>query len=147
MVSTRRLIALLIALLIAGVLTVPLAAADAPRTYNSLFTPEGRKAAGRTGTYSKDPHVWVYTRAFAERFGMPEQWIDEGLQGAEALAYRVDWDYYGVKCGYFGELETCRPAAACTLDMYLPDSADLPWNTQTSNLIRIHGRKTIALSA
>ncbi|WP_426416896.1 hypothetical protein [Aestuariirhabdus sp. LZHN29] len=32
-------------------------------------------------------YQWVYTRDFAERFGLPEQWIDEDLQGVEAVVY------------------------------------------------------------
>jgi len=110
-------------------------------TYEALFTPEGRKAAGRTGTYHKDPHVWVYTQSFAQRFGMPKQWIDDTLKGAQALAYRVDWDLYGVQCGYFGETETCSPAAACVLDMYIPDTAKLPWNNEMS-YDSMYGRKS-----
>ncbi|WP_426416895.1 hypothetical protein [Aestuariirhabdus sp. LZHN29] len=32
-------------------------------------------------------YQWVYTRNFAERFGLPERWIDEDLQGVEAVVY------------------------------------------------------------
>jgi hypothetical protein len=46
-------------------------------------------------------YVWVYTSAFAKRFGMPQEWVDDELKGAEALAYRLDLDVYGTKCGYF----------------------------------------------
>jgi hypothetical protein len=49
----------------------------------------------------KDTHVWVYTSAFAKRFGMPQEWVDDELKGAEALAYRLDLDVYGTKCGYY----------------------------------------------
>jgi hypothetical protein len=45
--------------------------------------------AGKRGTYTKDTHVWVYTSKFAKRFGMPQEWVDDELKGAEALAYRV----------------------------------------------------------
>jgi hypothetical protein len=54
--------------------------------------------------------VWVYTSAFAKRFGMPQEWVDDELKGAEALAYRLDLDVYGTKCGYFSNVENCRPA-------------------------------------
>jgi hypothetical protein len=47
--------------------------------------------------------------AFAKRFGMPQQWIDDDLKGAEALAYRLDLDVYGTKGGYFSDVENCRP--------------------------------------
>lgn len=96
--------------------------------YHTRYTPEGRKSVGATGTYPKDMHVWVYTSEFAKRFGMPEKWIDDELDGAEALAYRIDLDVYGIKCGYFGEQENCRPSTACVVDMYIDDNANLPWN-------------------
>jgi hypothetical protein len=33
----------------------------------------------------------------AKRFGMPQEWVDDELKGAEALAYRLDLDVYGTK--------------------------------------------------
>ena len=115
--------------------------AGEPRTYASLFTPEGRQAAGRTGTYAKDPHVWVYTRAFAKRFGMPSEWIDDDLTGAQALAYRVDYGMRLPSCGYFGEVENCRSTVACVLDMYIADDAELPWNTEV-RFASLYARKS-----
>ena len=97
--------------------------------YKDFYTAEGFKKGG--GTYQKDPHTWVYTSTFAKRFGMPEEWIDDSIKGAEALAFRYDLDVYGMKCGYLGEKENCQPSTACVLDMYIPDSADLPWNSET----------------
>jgi hypothetical protein len=41
---------------------------------------------------------------------MPQEWVDNELKGAEALAYRLDLDVYGTKCGYFSNVENCRPA-------------------------------------
>jgi hypothetical protein len=29
---------------------------------------------------------------------MPEAWIDDDLSGAEAVAYRIDWDVFGISC-------------------------------------------------
>jgi hypothetical protein len=40
---------------------------------------------------------------------MPQEWVDDELKGAEALAYRLDLDVYGTKCGYFSNVENCRP--------------------------------------
>jgi hypothetical protein len=51
-------------------------------------TPQGRIKAGKRGTYTKDIHVWVYTSKFAKRFGMPQEWVDDELKGAEALALK-----------------------------------------------------------
>ena len=112
--------------------------------YNERYTPQGRKQAGKRGTYRKDTNVWVYTSAFAKRFGMPQQWIDDDLKGAEALAYRLDLDVYGTKCGYFSNVENCRPATACVLDMYIDDKANLPWNNK-ARYASMYGRKSKAL--
>ncbi len=109
--------------------------------YNDRYTPQGRKQAGKRGTYKKDIHVWVYTSAFAKRFGMPKKWVDDELKGAEALAYRLDLDVYGTKCGYFSDVESCRPSTACVVDMYIDDKANLPWNTET-RFDTYYGRKS-----
>jgi hypothetical protein len=47
--------------------------------------------------------------------------VDDELKGAEALAYRLDLDVYGTKCGYFSNVENCRPATACVVDMYIDE--------------------------
>ncbi|VVH51376.1 hypothetical protein BPUTSESOX_255 [uncultured Gammaproteobacteria bacterium] len=112
--------------------------------YNDRHTPQGRKQAGKRGTYKKDIHVWVYTSAFAKRFGMPKKWVDDELKGAEALAYRLDLDVYGTKCGYFSNMENCRPATACVVDMYIDDKANLPWNNKV-RYASMYGRKSKSL--
>jgi len=112
--------------------------------YNERYTPQGRKQAGKRGTYRKDTNVWVYTSAFAKRFGMPQQWIDNDLKGAEALAYRLDLDVYGTKCGYFSDVESCRPSTACVVDMYIDDKANLPWNNK-ARYASMYGRKSKSL--
>ncbi|CAC9645293.1 hypothetical protein [bacterium endosymbiont of Bathymodiolus sp. 5 South] len=109
--------------------------------YNTRYTPQGRIKAGKRGTYKKDIHVWVYTSKFAKRFGMPQEWVDDELKGAEALAYRLDLDVYGTKCGYFSNVENCRPSTACVVDMYIDDKANLPWNTN-SRFESLYGRKS-----
>ncbi|MET0100884.1 MAG: hypothetical protein ABW078_04060 [Sedimenticola sp.] len=85
-------------------------------------------------TYLKDPNVWVYTRAFAERFGMPEKWIDGSLRGAEAVAFRIETSNTQT-CGYFGEEEHCRSNIYCIFDVYLKDEfgAKLPWESHKTS--------------
>jgi hypothetical protein len=99
-----------------------------PFDYQFKTTPKEGKA-----TYLKDPNVWVYTSAFAKRFGMPDQWIDDSLQGAEAVAFRIESTNIET-CGYFGEEENCRPSFHCFFDVYLTDgnSAKLPWEGHQS---------------
>jgi hypothetical protein len=53
-------------------------------------------------------------------------------------------DVYGTKCGYFSDVENCRPSTACVVDMYIDDKADLPWNTET-RFDSMYGRKSKAL--
>lgn len=85
------------------------------------------------GTYLKDNNVWVYSREFATRFGMPQKWISDELKGAEAVAYRVEWSSLQ-RCGYFGEADNCRPIERCVMDVYLTDmqSDKLPWKDDKS---------------
>ena len=82
-------------------------------------------------TYLKDPNVWVYTSSFAERFGMPEKWIDDSLKGAEAVAFRIESSNTET-CGYFRDEEQCRPNIYCIFDVYLKDEdgRKLPWESQ-----------------
>ena len=99
--------------------------AHAERTaqnYHTRFTnPTG-------GLHLKDTNVWVYTTAFARRFGMPTEWIDDTLKGAAAVAYRVEWESMQ-QCGFFSDPNNCRPIESCVLDVYLSDadSGKLPW--------------------
>jgi len=95
-----------------------------PSNYQQRFE------APNKGVRLKDNNVWVYERSFAERFGMPERWIDEDLKGAEAVAYRVEAKNTR-SCGYFGETDNCRTNYYCVFDLYLSDSDSerLPWKT------------------
>jgi len=99
-----------------------------PRTYEYNRTP--RKGYR---VITKDPNVWVYTSEFAQRFGMPEEWVDDTLEGAQAVAYRIEASNRE-RCGYFGEKESCRPDLQCVFDVYLTDedSAKLPWESHKS---------------
>ena len=96
--------------------------------YDDFHTPKGFKNSKRSGTYKKDPHIWVYTSSFAKRFGMPKRWIDDSLKGAQAIAFRYDYDVYGITCGLFGDIDKCSPSTACVVDLYIKDSTNLPWN-------------------
>lgn len=77
--------------------------------------------------FTADPFTWVYTRAFAERFGMPEKWIELELEGALAVAFRmVDLNIFD--CGYGGSEHSCWPPTTCQMDMYYDTGIALPWN-------------------
>lgn len=115
------------ALVVVGALTaIPPAYGEwEPSSYKERFeTP-------KSGTRLEDNNVWVYTTGFAKRFGMPERWIDDDLEGAEAVAYRVEAKNTR-SCGYFGDSENCRIYYRCIVDLYLTDaeSRKLPWKSE-----------------
>ena len=88
-----------------------------------------QEAYKRPHAYYEDINVWVYTQDFADRFGMPQRWVDTELQGAEALAYRIELNLER-SCGYFGDWDACREIVnRCYLDIYVRSDAAIPWNT------------------
>lgn len=101
-------------------------ASEEPFGYEQRHTPLAVEHPAGGSTYTVDPHVWVYTTEFAKRWGMPEKWIDDSLQGAVAVAYKVVNETY-MNCGFFRDPEACIPTQTCLVDFYIPKSADLPW--------------------
>ncbi len=78
--------------------------------------------------FDKDNNIWVYTKAFADLFGMPAQYI-EGVEGAEAAAFRIEDTSYQL-CGFGGKTENCKKVEQCLLDLYFDESkTPLPWAT------------------
>lgn len=107
--------------LAAGLLVCVAAQAQAQtKTYENTFTPAARQA------YSEDINVWAYTSAFAKRFGMPEQWIDDGLKGAYAVAFRVETSSARTMFPHKGP-DVSKVRKRCVLDVYIPATADIPW--------------------
>ena len=90
------------------------------KTYEEIFTPKANKA------YTEDINVWVYTSAFAKRFGMPKQWVDDGLKGAYAAAFRVETVSGRMMFPHKGP-GVSIPNRYCILDVYLPSDAKIPW--------------------
>ena len=95
-----------------------------PRTWQSRFTFEGQV---RPGPYAVDPHVWVYTKEFAERFGMPKEWVSADLKGAEAAAWsKVKTG--GVTCGWGGKKDACADNESERLTVFFLESkSNVPW--------------------
>lgn len=100
-----------------------------------------KKVTNRISTKRLDNNVWVYTKEFAKRFGMPKRWIGgKDFKGALALAYRDE--IYNVRtCGYFQSWEGCREFEnQCVLDIYVPhNSKTIPWNTDKSYAYKYGG--------
>lgn len=82
--------------------------------------------------YRKDNNVWVYTKEFADIFGMPGQYIGD-VRGVAAAAFRVE-DTSFQECGFFGKADACRRVEACLLDLYFDESKEpLPWVTDSKS--------------
>lgn len=78
--------------------------------------------------HAVDPFLWVVSEAFADRFRMPGRWIDPGLKGALAMAWRMSPNKFS-NCGYgFSDPKDCSPPLTCQLDIYFDSKDPLPWN-------------------
>lgn len=76
--------------------------------------------------FNKDPYVWALSKRFAEKFGMPSEWVDPELQGALAVAWRIT-TIGQESCGYGGVEDACRPIFECQMDVYVDSKANIPW--------------------
>ena len=76
------------------------------------------------GGVEKDPHIWVYTKEFARKYNMPRENISDEMDGAMAMAFRMDsW-------GTYSDLKFSTPGwmniPDMTLwDIYLPVNAKI----------------------
>lgn len=95
------------------------------KTYEEVFTDK----AGRA--YSEDINIWTYTSEFAERFAMPKEWVDDGLKGAYAVAFRVETRSNRTKFPHKGP-DVSIPNRDCILDVYLDERASIPWVSKQS---------------
>ncbi|MFA9462604.1 hypothetical protein [Thiohalorhabdus methylotrophus] len=105
---------------VAGCLLLAPSLANAGNDYVTTFTPKAGQA------YQEDINVWVYTRDFAERFGMPEKWVSGKLEGAHAAAFRVERASARTMFPHKGE-DVSKSIRYCILDLFLPSDADIPW--------------------
>ncbi len=78
------------------------------------------------GTYTVDPWVWAYTQEFADKFRMPQKWVDKDLKGILAVAFRMT-RIGNMMCGYGGKEDNCWPMLECQLDVYYDNRIKLPW--------------------
>jgi hypothetical protein len=78
-------------------------------------------------SFTQDPWTWGYTKEFAERFRMPEQWIEPEMKGILAIAFRVSDVGQPVTCGLNGREESCWPQLVCQFDIYYDNRIKLPW--------------------
>jgi len=82
--------------------------------------PEGQYGGPHEGARSFyiDPYVWFVSREFANRFCMPESYIDDSLKGALALAVRLKPEEFTL-CGFVGGPGSCPPKQKLLIDVYI----------------------------
>lgn len=144
---TKNIIKIIICLVLASFsFSMPIAKENPDEIYNwdTRFTFEGQV---RPGPYSKDPHVWVYTKEFARRFGMPEKWISNELKGVSAAAWRKTKTGY-ITCGWAGKKQMCKEEDASVLELYF-DNTEVelnwaPWSKDVDQLSIGPGVSSIA---
>jgi hypothetical protein len=75
--------------------------------------------------YTKDDYLWVVTPAFAQRFCMPQKFVDKDLKGAEAVAFKIGTDGE-VNCGFGGNAEHCMAPRSLRFEIFLDAGLKLP---------------------
>lgn len=82
--------------------------------------------------FYKDNNIWVYTKDFADLFGMPAKYI-EGVEGIAAAAFRIEDTSYQ-QCGFGGQESACRKIEECLIDLYFDETkTPLPWATHVQS--------------
>lgn len=82
--------------------------------------------AGRKN-YSHDKYQWVVTPEFAKRFCMPPEFVDKGLKGAEAIAFRMSTSTGGFdRCAVIDGNEKCSDENELRFDIFLRSDLNLP---------------------
>lgn len=121
------LLPILYFLFLTGISTVYSQENNPPRTEDYRY--EDWYTFKRGKTFTVDPYVWVYTREFAKTFRMPEQWVDDDLKGALAVAFRMT-TIGNLMCGYGGKESSCWPPLECQMDIYYDNRIKLPWTRE-----------------
>jgi hypothetical protein len=82
--------------------------------------PEGQYGGPHEGARSfyQDPYVWFVSREFAQRFCMPDSYIDDSLKGALALAVRLKNEEFTL-CGFVAGRGSCPPKQKLLIDVYI----------------------------
>jgi hypothetical protein len=95
------------------------------KVYHSRY--EDRYTFKHGKPFILDPWTWGYTKEFAERFRMPEQWIEPELKGALAVAWRMT-TVGDTTCGLGQKEDNCWKPLSCQLDVYYDNKIALPWH-------------------
>jgi len=89
--------------------------------------PDGYYSGPRPGAthHTKDEYLWVVTPEFARRFCMPPAFVDPGLKGAEAVAFRLAPGPIE-HCGFGGNKEVCARGINLSFEIYYDMRLTLP---------------------
>lgn len=117
-------------LLVAFTLTLclPTWAATTAEEERAKRCPDGHYSGPHEGArrFYQDPYAWVVSREFAERFCMPESYIDDTLKGALALAVRIKPEEF-TYCDLVVGPGQCPPNQKLVIDVYIDNqSVSLP---------------------
>jgi hypothetical protein len=93
---------------------------DLDTSYEDFFTYKWKTS------FSYDPWTWGYSKEFAQRFKMPEKWIEPELKGALAVAFRMS-TLRATWCGMSGRADNCWIGLDCQMDIYMDGTTQLPW--------------------
>ncbi|MFP7756450.1 hypothetical protein ACLG6S_17670 [Thermodesulfobacteriota bacterium B35] len=82
------------------------------------------------GGLEKDPHIWVYTEEFANKYHLPASGISGEMEGAMAMAFKMDSS--GTEsCGFFGDPKACVPEYSQFWSVYLSSDAKLYYTDES----------------
>lgn len=115
-----------------------------PMTYRQSQNSAFNKACGHGSVIIKDNNAWVYNESARRRFAMPYEWQDNGLKGAELVAFRIE-PSGRQRCHGDGESQICVPSYECVIELYIRSDVDIgitgnpvtgfiPWKTSLFHL-------------
>jgi hypothetical protein len=124
--ALARLACRAVGILLVG-LTVVASLSAAAQGAAAQTCPEGHYRGPQPGKvrYTKDDYLWVVTPRFAQRFCMPEKFVDQDLKGAEAVAFKIGTDGE-VNCGFGGNAEHCMAPRSLRFEIFLDSDLKLP---------------------
>ncbi len=113
--------------------------ACSPMTYRQSQNSAFNRSCGHGSVIIKDNNAWVYNESARRRFAMPYEWQDNGLKGAELVAFRIE-PSGRQRCHGDGENQVCVPFYECVLELYIRSDFDIgitgnpvtgliPWKT------------------
>lgn len=128
--KTNQLGAYLLGFLITSLVTEvcgqPSVQQDAPKQRNGSSQRYEINQTFDGQAFEKDNNIWVYTKEFADLYGMPAKHIED-IKGVAAAAFRIEESAIQ-RCGYGGKVENCQKIEQCSIDLYFDESkTPLPW--------------------